>query len=130
MGHLLQESLDQRKRIAFLFEYAQYLAPSGSVNMMARGEASRLVRLISWSQNPYIKRVNMAFCLIASKLSELNDRLVQNPHVAAIEVPLPDESARHAFIQHTLDARDFENMRHDAHFAVRHIYVGVQAGGS
>ena len=28
--------------------------------------------------------------------------------------------------QHTLDAPDFENMRHDAHYAVRHIYVGVQ----
>ena len=28
--------------------------------------------------------------------------------------------------QHTLDAHDFQNMRHDAHYAVRHIYVGVQ----
>jgi len=28
--------------------------------------------------------------------------------------------------QHTLDAPDFTNMRHDAHYAVRHIYVGVQ----
>ena len=28
--------------------------------------------------------------------------------------------------QHTLDALDFKNMRHDAHYAVRHIYVGVQ----
>ena len=28
--------------------------------------------------------------------------------------------------QHTLDAPDFENMRHDAHYCVRHIYVSVQ----
>ena len=28
--------------------------------------------------------------------------------------------------QHVLDAPDFSNMRHDAHYAVRHIYVGVQ----
>jgi hypothetical protein len=28
--------------------------------------------------------------------------------------------------QHTLDALDFKNMRHDAHYAVRHVYVGVQ----
>jgi hypothetical protein len=28
--------------------------------------------------------------------------------------------------QHTLDALDMRNMRHDAHYAVRHIYVGVQ----
>ena len=28
--------------------------------------------------------------------------------------------------QHTLDGPDFTNMRHDAHYCVRHIYVGVQ----
>ncbi|MCX7597775.1 MAG: hypothetical protein N2512_02760 [Armatimonadetes bacterium] len=28
--------------------------------------------------------------------------------------------------QHIVDAPDFDNMRHDAHYAVRHIYVGVQ----
>ena len=28
--------------------------------------------------------------------------------------------------QTTLDAPDFDNMRHDAHYCVRHIYVGVQ----
>ena len=106
--NLIQERQDQRKRIAFLFEYAQYLVPSGGLNMLARGEASRLVRLISWAQNPYIKRVNMAFCLIANKLSELNERLVQNPHVAALEVPLPDEPARKVFIQHTWNAAEAE----------------------
>ncbi len=29
--------------------------------------------------------------------------------------------------QHVLDGLDFANMRHDAHYAVRHIYVGVQS---
>ncbi len=101
--NLVEGKPEQRKRIAFLFEYAQYMVPSGSTNMLARGEASRLVRFISWAQNPYIKRVNMAFCLIANKLSELNDRLVQNPHVATIEIPLPDEQARQTFIQDALD---------------------------
>ena len=28
--------------------------------------------------------------------------------------------------QHTLDKRDFVNMRHDAHYCIRHITVGVQ----
>jgi hypothetical protein len=98
--NLMEDRPEQRKRIAFQFEYAQYLVPSAGLNMMARGEASRLVRLIAWAQNPYIKRVNMAFCLIAEKMSELSDRLVQNPHVAAIEIPLPDESARRVYIEH------------------------------
>ncbi len=99
--NLLEENPRERKRIAFLFEHAQYLLPAGGLSMLARGQASRLVRMISWAQNPYIKRVNMAFCLVADKLSELNERLVTNPHVAAIEIPLPDVSARQAFIEHS-----------------------------
>ncbi len=97
--NLLEENPGNRKRIAFLFPYAQYLAPSGEHSALARGQASRLVRLLSWAQNPYIKRVNMAFCLIAEALNEVNDRLVQNPHVATIEVLLPSEDIRRKFIQ-------------------------------
>jgi AAA+ superfamily predicted ATPase len=98
--NLLEENPSERKRIAFLFEHAQYLLPAGGLSMLARGQASRLVRMVSWAQNPYIKRVNMAFCLVTDKLSELNERLVTNPHVAAIDVPLPDEAARQAFVEY------------------------------
>ena len=73
-----------------LFPYAEYLVPAGDLDTLARGQASRLVRLLRWAQNPLIKHVNMAFCLIVDRLAELNDRLVESPHVAAIEVPLPD----------------------------------------
>jgi SpoVK/Ycf46/Vps4 family AAA+-type ATPase len=100
--NLLEDDPAKRKRIAFLFPYAQYLVPAGEQSMMARGQASRLVRLLSWAQNPYIKRVNMAFCLIAETLTEVNDRLVQNPHVATIEIPLPDDRVRKIFVQANL----------------------------
>jgi SpoVK/Ycf46/Vps4 family AAA+-type ATPase len=36
---------------------------------------------------------------VADKLTEVNDRLVQSPHVAAIEVPLPDKTERERFCQ-------------------------------
>lgn len=95
---LLAEKADQRQRIALLFPHAQYLAPVEPPGQMGRSEASRLVRLLSWAQNPYIKRVNIAICLIAERLSEVNQRLVQNPHVAAIEIPLPDAKQRETYI--------------------------------
>lgn len=104
--NLMEDRPDRQKRLAFQFPYAQYLVPSSGLNMLARGEASRLVRLIAWAQNPYIKRVNMAFCLIAEKMSELSDRLIQNPHVAAIEIPLPDEAARRVYIEHSAAQSD------------------------
>jgi len=96
--NLLEPDPAQRKRIAVVIHFAHYLVPAGDLATLARGQASRLVRLIAWAQNPYIKRVNMAFCLVAEKLTELNDRLVQNPHVASVEIPLPDADERRRFI--------------------------------
>jgi AAA+ superfamily predicted ATPase len=94
---LLDDSSARRKRIAILLDYAQYLVPSGDLGTLTRGQGTNLVRLLNWAQNPYIKRVNVAFCLIADKLTEVNDRLVQSPHIAAIPVPLPDRSQRERF---------------------------------
>ncbi|HEV3022199.1 MAG TPA: hypothetical protein VGX76_07015, partial [Pirellulales bacterium] len=95
----LVDDAESRKRIAILFDYAQYLVPSGDPASMARGEAGRLVRMLGWAQNPYIKRANVAFCLVSEKLTEINDRLVQNPHVASIKIPLPDRDQRERFIR-------------------------------
>ncbi len=85
------------KSVAMLFDYAEYLVPAGDLDTLARGQAARLVRFLRWAQNPLIKQVNMAFCLIADRLAEVNDRLVESPHVATIEIPLPDRDARCRF---------------------------------
>jgi SpoVK/Ycf46/Vps4 family AAA+-type ATPase len=88
-----------RKSVAVVFDHAEYLIPAGDLDSLVRGQAARLVRLVSWAQNPRIKRVNMAFCLIAERLAEVNDRLVQNPHVATVEIPLPDRDSRLQFLR-------------------------------
>ena len=100
---LLEDDAKERKRMAFLFPYAQFMVPAGDQSSVARSQAARLVRFLSWAQNPYIKRVNISFCLIAETLTEVNKRLVEDPHVATIEVPLPDEKTRRLFIETNYD---------------------------
>jgi ATP-dependent 26S proteasome regulatory subunit len=97
---IVLEDPGNRKSIAIVFEYGQYLVPAGDLGSLAQGSAARLVRFLSWAQNPHIKRINVAFCLIADRLAEVNDRLVQNPYVAAIEIPLPDRSQRRQFVEY------------------------------
>jgi len=94
----LLEDASSRKRIALLFEHAQYLLPAGDLATQARSQAARLVRFLSWAANPYLKRLNVAFCLVADKVSELSDRVVNSPHVASLEVPLPGLAERREFI--------------------------------
>ena len=101
--NLLEDDAKERKRMAFLFPYAQFMVPAGDQASVARSQAARLVRFLSWAQNPYIKRLNISFCLIAETLNEVNKRLVEDAHVATIEVPLPDEKTRRLFIETNYD---------------------------
>lgn len=101
--YLLEEKPEQRKRLAVVFDYGQYLVPPGEPVQISGTIASRVVRFLDWARNPYIRRINMAFCLISESLSEVNDRLAQSPFINAIEVPMPDASARQRFIDANAD---------------------------
>jgi SpoVK/Ycf46/Vps4 family AAA+-type ATPase len=46
---------------------------------------------------------------VADRLAEVNERLVQSPHVAVIEVPLPDREERSRFSRWAARGQDFAN---------------------
>jgi AAA+ superfamily predicted ATPase len=87
---------EQRLRTAILIDHAGYVAPSG--DRLDLNEQTHLVTLLNWASSPYVKRLNMAFVLIDPRLSSIAERLSSNPHVAAIEVPLPAVEERTAFM--------------------------------
>jgi AAA+ superfamily predicted ATPase len=98
----LMDPPDQRKRIAVVLDYAQYLVPGGETG--SRGAAGRLVRMLSWATNPLLRRVNVAIVLLADTLAEVHPRLVGNPAVTTIDVPLPDLAERERFAEATARA--------------------------
>lgn len=93
---------DKRLRTAVLIDHAGYVAPSG--DNLDLNEQTHLVTLLNWASSPYVKRLNMAFVLIDPRLSSLAERLTGNPHVAALEVPLPDAAERAAFLDAQIKA--------------------------
>lgn len=103
--NLLEEDSSQRRSLGLIFEYAEYLLPASDLDAASRSGA-RLVRFQEWARNPLLKRVNIAFILIAEKLSEVSQRLIRSPYVAAIEIPMPDEQQRLSFIQGALGGQD------------------------
>ena len=93
----LMDPPEQRKRIAIVFDYAQYLAPAGEAGSSVRAGAGRLVRILGWASNPLLRRVNVAVVMVADTLAEVHSRLATNPAVTAIDVPLPDAAERERF---------------------------------
>ena len=88
---------EQRKRIAIVLDYAQYLAPAGEASGGSRAGAGRLVRILGWASNPLLRRVNVAVVMLADTLAEVHPRLATNPAVTAIDLPLPDAAERERF---------------------------------
>lgn len=95
---------DQRIRAAVLIDHTGFVAPRG--DRLSLSEQTQLVSLLNWASSPYVKRLNMAFVLIEARASDVSERIAQNPHVASIEVPLPAEADRLAFLEGTLDGKD------------------------
>jgi SpoVK/Ycf46/Vps4 family AAA+-type ATPase len=87
---------DKRCRAAIIIDHASYVAPSG--DRLDLAAQTHLVTLLNWASSPYVKRLNMAFVLIEGRGSSVSERLTGNPHVASLELPLPDEAQRAAFL--------------------------------
>jgi hypothetical protein len=92
---------EDRRSLALMMDQASYVFPSGEPGRLNMQASSQLVTMLNWAMSPHVKRLNMAFVMIDEKLADLSDRLTGNPHVATIEVPLPDQAAREAFIKAT-----------------------------
>jgi AAA+ superfamily predicted ATPase len=97
--HNIMANDGDRLSVAVIMDQASYVFPTGEPGRLNLQASSQLVTMLNWASSPHVKRLNMAFVLVDEKLSDLSDRLRGNPHVATIEVALPDETEREAFIK-------------------------------
>jgi AAA+ superfamily predicted ATPase len=95
--HNIMAADADRVSFALLLNQASYVFPAGEPGRLSAQASSQLVTLLNWASSPQVKQLNMAFVLIDEKLNEISARLAGSPHVATIEVPLPDEKERAAF---------------------------------
>jgi SpoVK/Ycf46/Vps4 family AAA+-type ATPase len=90
----LERLLIGSMKTAVLMEYAEAIAPAGDPSFQADADRAAIVTLHRWSSLPEIERGDNVILLIAENLSELSPKLVSNPKVAVVEVPMPDREAR------------------------------------
>ena len=93
-----------RLSTAVIIDHASYVASRG--DRLSLADQTHLVTLLNWASSPYVKRLNLAFVLMDARLTDVSERLTSNPHVAAIEVPLPSAGEREAFLAHATKGLD------------------------
>ena len=99
LDNYLRLRIADGRKIALVLDFAETIAPASDASGLAPEDRNVLVTLKRWAQHPSFLSADLTICLIAENVAELNSGLVQNPGVASILIPLPDEDERLEFIR-------------------------------
>jgi transitional endoplasmic reticulum ATPase len=100
----LEKLLVLSTRAAVILEYGEVIAPAGDPNFQSEADRTSIVTLHRWSMLPQIERGDNVIIIITENLSEIAPKIVSNPRVGVIEVPMPDAPLRRA-VAKTADPR-------------------------
>jgi len=92
--------LQTQDRLALIIEYAEMIAPQGDTTFFSETDRQSVVMLHRWSLAPHLETSDNVVILVTENLAELHPKIVSNPKVATIRVPMPDSAERLALIRH------------------------------
>lgn len=101
---MLERSIRLTDKTALILEYAEAIAPAGDPSFQTDADRSSIVTLHRWSFLPEIERGDNIVILIAENIAELAPKIVSNPKISVMEIPMPDFETRKAVVAQT-DAR-------------------------
>jgi AAA+ superfamily predicted ATPase len=99
LDNYLRLRIADGKKIALVIDFAETIAPAGDLSSMSAEDRNSLVIFKRWARNPDFLNADVTICLISENQIELNQGIVQNPGVASIAIPLPDEDERLEFVR-------------------------------
>jgi AAA+ superfamily predicted ATPase len=99
LDNYLRLRIADGKKIALVIDFAETIAPAGDVSSMSAEDRNSLVIFKRWARNPDFLDADVTICLISENQIELNQGIVQNPGVASMQIPLPDEDERLEFVR-------------------------------
>jgi hypothetical protein len=86
------------KRIAVIIEFAEFVVPRGDAIQLGGPFAANTVKVLGWANDPAIVQSNIVTVLLSEGLHDLNSLVVENPHAAALHLPLPSEQDMLAYV--------------------------------
>jgi hypothetical protein len=86
------------KRIAVIIEFAEFVVPRGDALQLGGPFAANTVKVLGWANDPAVVQSNIVTVLLSEGLHDLNSLVVENPHAAALHLPLPSEADMLAYL--------------------------------
>ncbi len=91
---ILETVLFSTNSTALIVTYAPVLVPAGETSLLSDQDRMSVVTFHRWSLSSELSAKDNVVFLQTEALPELNRKLVENPVIAAVEIPLPDQAER------------------------------------
>ena len=95
----LERLLFTQNNVGLVIEYAEMVAPAGDASFSSEGDRLSVVMLQRWSLAPQLEASDNIVLLMTEVASELHPKIVANPRVAAVRVPMPTLEERREVIR-------------------------------
>lgn len=92
------EEREKWRGITLIVDFPEKLVPASEEAGMSNEERINLVTFLKWAAAPEMARLDIGVILVTESASELNARLLQNPHVAQVRIDLPGSAERLRFL--------------------------------
>jgi len=96
----VERRLREHSSSAVIIPYAGTVVPGGESHFLSVDDRIALTILHRWSLDDELSAKDNVVILISESLADLNQAILTNPRVAAVEVSMPDRAAREKAIQH------------------------------
>jgi AAA+ superfamily predicted ATPase len=93
------------RRIAVIIEFAEFVVPRGDAAHLGGPFAANTVKVLGWANDPAIVQSNIVTVLLSEGLHDLSELVAENPHAAALHLPLPDEAEMGEYIRTLVTAQ-------------------------
>ena len=97
---VLERLLYTQTNVGLILEYGEMLAPTGDVTLFSEQDRLAIVTLQRWSLAAELEESDNIVIVLTESPSDVHSKIVANPRVAAVKVPMPATEQRREVIKH------------------------------
>jgi SpoVK/Ycf46/Vps4 family AAA+-type ATPase len=95
----LEKLMYSQNNVGLVVEYAEMLAPAGEASFASENDRMSVVTLQRWSLAPQLEASDNIVILVTEIAGDLHPKIVANPRVAAVRIPMPTRDERRDVIK-------------------------------
>jgi transitional endoplasmic reticulum ATPase len=96
---VLEKLMYAQNNVGLVIEYAEMLAPAGEASFSSDSDRLSVVTLQRWSLAPQLEASDNIVILVTEIAGDLHPKIVANPRVAAVRIPMPTRDERRDVIK-------------------------------